>query len=201
MVRLCHVSTWQPMQCTLQSEEVFKGVHLVLEIPRTRSSFCWHGLIEKSWLRHWITHSEENLDFLQSCFQTIGTSQWVLSCHFVWEFVWSGFCMGTIEGHPSKFCEQTNEKEPALGSVSGVTFLDSTQQNLWLRQHSLGILQSTFYHFLIYFLFWWSLSIFLCPWTSLPCELPRAYGKKYWNKIFCNILPGQSSIISSPDRG
>ena len=34
-VRLCHVSIWQPTQCTLQSAMVSEGLHLVLEIPRT----------------------------------------------------------------------------------------------------------------------------------------------------------------------
>ena len=57
--------------------------------------------------------------------------------------------MGTIEGHSSRFCEQMNEKDPTLKSISRVTFLDSAQQNLSLRRHSLGILQSTFYHLLI----------------------------------------------------
>ena len=98
---------------------VSEGLHLVLEIPRTQSSCCWHGLIERSGLHHWTTHSEEILDFLQSCFRTTGTSQHVLPCHFVWEFVWSGFCMGKTEGHSSRFCERMNEKNPTLERVSG----------------------------------------------------------------------------------
>ena len=117
-VPLCHVSIWQPMQCTLQSAVISEGLHVVLEIPRTQSSCCWHGLIERSGLHHWTTHSEENLDFLQSYFGTTGTSQHVLSCHFVWEFVWSGFCMGTTEGHSSRSCERMNEKDPTLEGVS-----------------------------------------------------------------------------------
>ena len=145
-VRLCHVSIWQPTQCPLQSAVVSEGLPVVLEIPRTQSSCYWHGLMERSGLHHWTTHSEG----LQSCFRTTGTSQHVLPCHFVWEFGWSGFCMGTIEGHSSRFCEWMNEKDPTLESVSGVTFLDSVQQNLSLRRH----LQSTFYHLLISVLFW-----------------------------------------------
>ena len=57
-----------------------------------------------------------------SCFWTTGTSQLVLSCHSVWEFVWSGFCMGTTEGHSSRFCEEMNKKDPTFESFSGVTF-------------------------------------------------------------------------------
>ena len=96
--------------------------HLMLEIPRTQSSFFWHGLIERSGVHHWTTHFEENLDFLKSCFGTPDTSQYVLPCHVVWEFVWSGFCMGTTEGHSSRFCERMNKKDQTLESVSGVTF-------------------------------------------------------------------------------
>ena len=157
MVQLCHVSIWQPTQCTLQSAVVPKGLHLVLEIPRTQSSCCWHSLIERSGLHHWTTHFEENLDFLQSWFPNTGTSQHVLPCHFVGDFVWSGFCMGTPEGHSSRFCERMNEKDPILESVSGVTFLDFAQRNLSMCRHSLGILQSTFYHLLISVLLWWTL--------------------------------------------
>ena len=78
--------------------------------------------------------------------------------------------MGTIEGNASRFYERMNKKDPTLESVSGVTFLDSAQQNLSLRQHSLGNLQSTFYHLIISVIFWWTLSMFLCPLTSLPIE-------------------------------
>ena len=78
--------------------------------------------------------------------------------------------MGTIEGNSSRFYERMNKKDPTLESVSGVTFLDSAQQNLSLRQHSLGNLQSTFCHLFISVIFWWTLSMFLCPLTSLPIE-------------------------------
>ena len=44
--------------------------------------------IERSGLHHWTTHSEENLDFLQSCFRTTGISQHVLPCHFDLDSVW-----------------------------------------------------------------------------------------------------------------
>ena len=113
-VRLSHVSIWQPTQCTLQSAVVSEGLHLVLEIPRTQNSCCWHGLIERSGLHYWTTHSEKNLDFLQSCFWTTDTSQHVLPCYFAWEFVWSVVCVGTIEGHSSRFCERINEKDPTF---------------------------------------------------------------------------------------
>ena len=56
--RLCHVSIWQPMWCTLQSPVISEGLYLVLEIPRTQSSCCWNGLIERSGLHHWTTHSK-----------------------------------------------------------------------------------------------------------------------------------------------
>ena len=125
MVRLWQVLIWQHRQCTLQSAVVSEGLHLVLEIPRTQSSCCWHGLIERSGLHQWTTHSKENLFFFQSCFRTTGTSQHVLPCHFVWEFVWSGFCMGTTEGHSSRFCEWMNKKDQTLESISGVTFWTS----------------------------------------------------------------------------
>ena len=125
-------------------------------------------------LKHviWCLRSSEHRVIVvdMTWYKTTGTPQHMLSCGFVWEFVWSGFCMGTIEGHSSRFCEWMSEKNPTLDSVSGVTFLDSTQQNLSLRLHSLGILQSTFYHLLISVVSWWTLSMFLCPWTSLPSK-------------------------------
>ena len=62
--------------------------------------------------------------------------------------------MGTTEGNSLRFCERMNEKDPALESVSGVTFLGYSQQNLSLRRDSRGILQSTLYHLFICVLFW-----------------------------------------------
>ena len=56
--RLCHVLIWQPTKCTLQSPVVSEELYLVLEIPRTQSSCCWNGLIERSGLHHWTTHSK-----------------------------------------------------------------------------------------------------------------------------------------------
>ena len=47
--------------------------------------------------------------------------------------------MGTIEGHSLRFCERMNEKDSALESVSGVTFLDCAQQDFSLRRHSGGL--------------------------------------------------------------
>ena len=151
----------------IQSALVSERLHLVLGIPRTQSSCCWYGLIERGGLHHWTTHSEENLDFLQSCFRTTGTSQHVLPCHFVWEFVWSGFYMGTTEGHFSIFCEWMNEKDPTSESISRKTFLDSARQDLSLRQHSVGILQSTFNCLLI--------SVFFGGLYQCSCALKLLY--------------------------
>ena len=52
--------------------------------------------------------------------------------------------MGTIEGNASRFYERMNKKDPTLLSVSGVTFLDSAQQNLSLRQTFFGELAVNF---------------------------------------------------------
>ena len=53
-VRLCHVSIWQPTQCTLQSAVASEARHLVLEILGTQSCCCWHDLIQNHW--HTSTH-------------------------------------------------------------------------------------------------------------------------------------------------
>ena len=138
---------------------------LVLEIPRTQSSCCWHGLIERSGLHQWTTHSKENLFFFNLAFEPLAhlnTFCHVILCESLFDLdsVWvklKVILQDSVNGW-------TRKTQLLRGSP------DSAQQNRSLRRHALGILQSTFCHLLISVLFWWTLSMFLCPWTSLPSE-------------------------------
>ena len=79
---LCHVSKWQPMQCTLQSAVISEGLHLVLEIPRTQSSCCWHGLIERHILKKiWI--------FFNLAFEPLAHHN--TFCHVIYLFIYLYF--------------------------------------------------------------------------------------------------------------
>ena len=57
--------------------------------------------------------------------------------------------MDKTESHSLRFCDVTNEKDPALESVFGATFSDYGKQNIALRRHSMAILQSIFCYLLV----------------------------------------------------